>query len=434
MSKFFVVFQSIGVLLVLSVAFEFLFKGSYEPRVTTILLAAFTTFILMFFACKSVSQKKNFLVAVFLFVLLFLNAGIRWLRMTFPLRDTEQVLLTIQMPVQGFVEPFVIDFLIKVLLLCVLFTVILYLPANKFYTNVKFSKIIFALVFLGVTTLSVCSFINDISVESFKEYASFFFGNKNKYQIEHSDFLEKYYVNPDSVKIVNKDSAKNLIFIFLESMENRFVPYMPQVQKLLDNATTFYKNGELSGGTDVLGTKMTISAMIAKTAGIPFLYSNDYIHKQASVKKEVLFPNQKTLYEILENFGYKNVFMQGSDAHFAGTGIFFKNHGISEFYDINNLNAKEDVTDSLKKKKFHPGFTDRTLFRLAKNVLDTLSKYQRFSLTIATIDTHFPYGFYDEACAFKPQDSSNDALFKAVLQCEEKELLDFIKWIQKLCL
>lgn len=416
---------------ILSVALEYLFAGNFFPRILTVACACVTSFVLFFPVRKNNFGKGKWWLLAFLFLLLFINASIRWTRGTFPLRDVDQVLMTLQMPLDGFVKPFVTDFCKKPLLLSILFSAFLFLPVRRFYACVKFSKIILTLAFALVTSLSVRSFINDISWESTKEYASFFFGYSGDHQLGHSDFLEKYYVNTDSTNVVASDSTRNLVFIFLESMENTFVPYMSQFRNVVSANESFYSNGKLSGGTDVRGAQMTITAMVSKTTGLPLLYSNDFVQKLSTVQNASFFQKQKSLYDILNKHGYRNVYMQGSDATFAGTRIFFEQHGIEKVYDVSNMGVKQDLADSLKKIQFHPGFTDRTLFREARNVLDTLSKSSKFSLTLATIDTHFPRGFYDDACEYKPVENSDDDVLKAVLKCESKELVAFIEWIKK---
>ena len=71
------------------------------------------------------------------------------------------------------------------------------------------------------------------------------------------------------------------------------------------------------------------------------------------------------------------------------------------------------------------------MFDYAEKIIKRAEFDERpFSLTIATIETHFPYGLYDEECLEKPQNSSDEAMLKATIRCSSRQINEFISFVQ----
>ena len=99
---------------------------------------------------------------------------------------------------------------------------------------------------------------------------------------------------------------------------------------------------------------------------------------------------------------------------------------------MHTLNKQQDIEEKYRNfRTFEAGITDRTILDISKHILDTLSKKQHFSLTIATIETHFPYGFYNKNCEDKPYNNSEQASLEATIKCASKDIRSFINWIKQ---
>lgn len=82
---------------------------------------------------------------------------------------------------------------------------------------------------------------------------------------------------------------------------------------------------------------------------------------------------------ILEKNGYKNYYILGTDARYAGKSTYLKQHGNFVIYDKNNIKGGGNEVY----------YRDQRLFSFIKEKLLKISKQQPFSLLIQTIDTHF---------------------------------------------
>ena len=83
-------------------------------------------------------------------------------------------------------------------------------------------------------------------------------------------------------------------------------------------------------------------------------------------------------------------------------------------------------------RSFEAGLTDRSLYAASRAYIDSIARNgSPFSVSIATINTHFPYGFYDKECLEKPESGSDEDYYKATLRCASREVNEFVEWCQK---
>ena len=91
--------------------------------------------------------------------------------------------------------------------------------------------------------------------------------------------FEEEYVDPDSVDISFPEEKRNLIYIFLESMETTYFSdelgddseegLIPELYDLAEDNVNFSEDEEVGGFLPVSGTTWTIGAMVGQTAGVP---------------------------------------------------------------------------------------------------------------------------------------------------------------------
>ena len=155
-----------------------------------------------------------------------------------------------------------------------------------------------------------------------------------KTQFSLSSIFEKYYINPKETKVTFPEQKRNLIYIYVESLEMTNIDkesgggfdisYMPNLQKIAKENINFSNSEVLGGAYDAYGTSWTMAAMIAQTSGIPLKMSidgNELEEYSDSV------PGAYSLGDILKKNGYENYLMIGSDANFARRREYFEYHG-----------------------------------------------------------------------------------------------------------
>lgn len=254
-----------------------------------------------------------------------------------------------------------------------------------------------------------------------------------KGQSTYSTFVDNNYVDPADVNIKFPEQKKNLIYIFLESMEMTYADekaggafdknVIPELTKLAKQNEDFSgDSNELNGGIPMPGTTWTMGAMFGQTSGLPL---NISIDDNAMDTQKSFFPGIITLGDILQKEGYSQTLLIGSDATFGGRKLYFTDHGqydiIDYEYAVKNKMIPEDY-------KVWWGYEDEKLFGFAKERLLELSRQDEpFNLTMLTVDTHFEDGYVCERCS----DTFGDNQYANVMACSSKQVKEFVDWIQK---
>lgn len=142
-------------------------------------------------------------------------------------------------------------------------------------------------------------------------------GDYMKGQSTYSTFINKNYVDPADVNIEFPEKKKNLIYIFLESMEMTYadekvggafeeniIPELTELSKKNENFSG--DSDELNGGIPMPGTTWTMGAMFGQTSGLPL---NISIDDNAMDTQESFFPGIITLGDILHEEGYSQTLL-----------------------------------------------------------------------------------------------------------------------------
>ena len=258
-------------------------------------------------------------------------------------------------------------------------------------------------------------------------------GSYVKAQGEYSDFIDDYYVDPAEVEITFPEQKRNLILIFLESMETTYADtenggafeenVIPELTKLAQENEDFSgEEDKLNGGYSMPGTTWTIGAMFAHTSGLPLSVS---INGNNMDTQDSFFPSAITLGDVLEREGYSQTLMIGSDATFGGRRLYFTEHGNYDIVDYNYAIQSGMIPEDYK---VWWGYEDQKLFSFAKEKLLELSSQDTpFNLTLLTVDTHFEDGYLCEVCP----DVYGDDQYSNVMACSSYQVDDFVKWVQE---
>ncbi len=246
-----------------------------------------------------------------------------------------------------------------------------------------------------------------------------------------SDFIETHYVEPDKAELTFPEKKRNLIYIFLESMESTYADtdagevieedYIPELSKLAEENINFSNTPKIGGALSYTGTTWTAAAMVAQSSGVTIkvpLTAENYGGENSYM------PGIVSIGDILAEQGYEQTLLLGSDAEFASRDSYFTEHGN---YEIVDINALKEAGRLPKDYQQWWGFEDEKLFAYAKEELTRLAGSGKpFNFTMLTADTHFPNGYRCRLCP-----DTYEQQYANVLACSSKQVYDFVRWIQQ---
>ena len=383
-----------------------------------------------------VVQKGNIIAySLILFSLFFLSLQI-WLDRYFGVVDFEQFIIFLSFGLTGLLDSdnYIIAKFIQIcILLPLLCTLILFLISKsvRLFTNsTLINKIVLIIknrnIYISfiLFVFSVLFFLKSISFEDF-----LFRDNSN-------DFIKDNYVEPNLNDFTDKKTKKNLVLIYVESLEDLLL------DKNFSSESTISKFSfsEFDAKTikkfkPTKYTNWTIGSIVATHCGIPqkpigiidtqkIKLIRNKPNKLGFAMKNFL-PNANCLGDLLKASQYKNIFINAVDLRFSATGLFFVQHGYDEVIGKRYFEKSHYNYDSYT---WGGGPNDSVLFDLAKEKITKLNKNNdKFNITILTTDTHDP-GFVDNRCDIK-MDTNVSKLTKAMI-CTSDALYKFIKYIQ----
>ena len=257
-------------------------------------------------------------------------------------------------------------------------------------------------------------------------------GDYLKDQNTESKFIEDEYVDPTDVEVVFPEQKRNLIYIFLESMETTYSDVddggafdenvIPELTEIAQTNEDFSgADPKLNGGYSLAGTTWTMGAMFAQTSGLPL---NISISANDMDTQDSFFPGVTTRGDILSDAGYTQTLLIGSEAQFGGRKLYFQEHGNYEMEDYSYAIENGLIPSDYK---VWWGYEDQKLFEFAKEKLLQLSQGDEpFNLTMLTVDTHFEDGYVCEQCP-----TEYDTQYSNVMACSSRQVGEFLKWIQQ---
>lgn len=217
------------------------------------------------------------------------------------------------------------------------------------------------------------------------------------------------YIDPKTILFEFPEQKRNLIILFLESVED-----LPQIQKLRKIKGSL----PLKGYQEQPVQNYTIAALVQNFCAIPYLYkpATSFESMQNFLSGAVCYP------EILRSFGYQTRFLKAFDLDFTRTGTFLNLHGFEKALGKNEL---EELYHPSKEDQTEWGVTDRKLYEIAKSQILELSYSQKpFMFALITLDTHFPNEHLDKNC---PKIFNDE---RDILTCADEMAAEFVRWIQ----
>lgn len=355
-----------------------------------------------------------------------------WLFKTWEALSVDEILFHLKAPLAGTNSAMIVDYL-KVYGLAeagvILGVLTLLFILRKKPIEFRFTLAFSLLAGLGLFGYALFDFTEQVKLAAFLGQQEVVEGEEPK-----EDFIAAHYVNPRSVSLVFPEEKRNLIYIYLESMELTYTDaasggafeqnVIPELTELaLENECFNGDSEQLNGAIVYPGTEWTMGAIFGQSTGLPLKVAgaaNDLLSRYDS-----FFDGLVGIGDILEKQDYHQVFLLGSDAVFGGREAFFGTHGS---YDIRD--HPYALENGLIPEGYHVfwGYEDMRLFDIAKQTLLELAEEETpFNLTMLTVDTHFPDGYVCELCGYEYDDDQ----YSNVMRCSSRQVAEFIAWIQE---
>lgn len=352
-----------------------------------------------------------------------------WILNTFGTLSIDALIFQLKVPLKGTNTDFYISFLIQVILPTLFILLIIGLIFKTIiYKNKKFTlhlprfliNIIIMVIPVIIIVFSFYKLSNSIGLIDYIKNLS-----------NTSDFIGENYIEPRQVEINFPEEKRNLIYIFMESMENTFMSYevggameenlIPELTAIADNNISFSNTNSNGGPITTPGTYWTIAAMVSQHMGLPLSLPID---NNSYNLYETFIPGGYSLGDILQANGYNQTLLVGSNAEYGGRKAFYQQHGNYKILDLFSAWADGIVPNN---RSVFWGFEDLYLYEYAKKELENLSaQNEPFNLTMLTVDTHHVEGYYCSLCQ-----NEHDKQYWNVISCASRQLQEFLSWVQQ---
>lgn len=246
-----------------------------------------------------------------------------------------------------------------------------------------------------------------------------------------SSIFESEYISPDDVAITFPVKKRNLIVIYMESMEATYasvqsgggkpVDYIPELTQLTRENVSFSNDEDLGGAGAAAETGWTMGGLFASATGVPYKLPID---GNNAGEYENFAPGLKGLGEVLSENGYQNYFMCGSEASFGGRKAFYEQHGSYSIMDYNSA-----IEDGIIPADYHEfwGMEDEKLYEYAKQQLTEIAgRSEPFNFTMLTVDTHPGDGYICGLC-----EDAYEKQYENVLSCASRQAVQFVDWVSE---
>lgn len=358
------------------------------------------------------------------FLAILLHEASNWMLATWTNLSMEELVAQMKTPIQGTSHEVLWDFVetcVPASVMAVFFVVIVIALARK-------TKITKWIVQIGAVAGSMALIVSSAQMV----WNELDVGEYLENQKTESHFIEDNYANPNQIQIRFPEQKRNLIYIFMESMETTYASKdvgggldfncIPELTQLAMENVNFSGTEQLGGIYPTDGSTWTMGAMVAQTSGLPLKLNL----RAENVSEDIeVLPKAKTIGDILGEQGYRQEIMFGSEGEFAGRKQYFEKHGGYEVLDYTY--AAENGWLPSPDYRVWWGYEDEKLFEFAKVRLNELGNGQQpFNFTMLTVDTHFEDGYPCRLC----QDLYGEQ-YANVMACSSRQLVEFIRWIQQ---
>lgn len=373
---------------------------------------------------KTAAVLDVLLTAVFAFIAPLLLFSAWWMFRTWNNLTMDELMFHLTGPLEGTSSDMIKEYLLQ----CALPTLVIFVAVIISIVILRKKKFFYLFDGVLLVGLILVSFGTVYTTANKLDLADYLDS-----QGTYSEFIDTNYVDPSETVLNFPEQKRNLIYIFLESMETTYTDkengggfsrnIIPELTEIAQENEDFSgENVKINGAHAMQGTTWTMGAMFAHTSGLPL---NISIGENSMDTQESFFGEAVTLGDILYEEGYLQTLLLGSDATFGGRRLYFTEHGN---YDIIDYNYARESGMIPEDYGVWWGYEDQKLFQFAKEKLIELAgQGSPFNLTMLTVDTHFEDGYLCEQCP----DTFGDDQYANVLACSSAQLNDFIEWVRQ---
>lgn len=388
------------------------------------------------------------ILSVINLIIIFLVAlaayATKWLRVTYGDISFDEILFTLTAPIRGTEEGLIKSFKANALVPAIIVSVLVFIALTFLYSRFassnfrfkvqlfksrahefKISGLIpfFLLVVLNIGSLAAIlnGCINEVGIKDY--YYN---------QTQNSTFIADNYIDPNNIELTFPEQKRNLIHIYVESLESSYFSkelgglensnLLEDITKLTSENINFSGTNKFGGAYAASGAGYTSAGLTAQMLGIPIKVNSEAIGLDE--QHEHFLQGATGLGDILEQQGYRQYFMMGSEKEFGNRDSLLKDHGNYIIYDLKS--AKEDGS---LPEDYHEywGFEDSKLFAYAKKQLTEIAQDDTpFNYSFLTENTHHQDGYVESDCQQKYSEQ-----YSSVISCTAGQILDFVSWIQK---
>lgn len=394
-------------------------------------------------------KNKGTVIGRFLFhiciaLLAVLTFSLKWAKDNYGNIGFEEIVFHLNMPLKGTAESLLLSYaknaLIPAVIIWIVWLVFYYWPSrDKAVLEINVCSKMFSIQLFpfrvglaGNTLIVLCCTALLFSDAS----ASFGFFEYIKNQLQQSTLIEEEYVDPAVTKITFPEEKRNLITIYLESAETSNqdkasggyfdVNVIPELTEIAKTNISFSQSDLIEGACVAPACGWTIAALVAQTAGLPlklYSYADQGVDNTMN-KYQSFMPGATTLGDILEEQGYHNYIMVGSNLNFGGRKTYFKQHGDYGVWEYITA-IRRGLIDSDYKVWW--GFEDQKLYSYAKiKLLELAEEGGPFNFSMLTVDTHHPDGYVCEICPDTYEDQ-----YSNVWACASAQVAEFLDWLKE---
>jgi len=199
------------------------------------------------------------------------------------------------------------------------------------------------------------------------------------------------------VLAVRPDRKKNVVLLYLESLERTFGKIEPTRDAFGEIAELELLGVSATNVSEIDGSSFSVAGLVATHCGVPFFFLPDETARTPDqfAESNGFMPGVTCLSDLLKGEGYSTNFMVGAGLAQFALKPFVQSHGYEYIFGNNS------VPSWMHKHSRNPfGLDDGALFQYVYSRLKFLSENDRpFLLTIRTTTLHAPGAMPSSDCA-----------------------------------
>lgn len=380
---------------------------------------------------KAASKRRALFSSVLAFLFVSFALLLVYTDNFFHALNMDALIFTLKMPIAGSSSNVLYSFIIMVLIIPSLAFLVNYVCAKKaikfvyqvpllkkdisfFPISIQHPKTVLAVYFILV--MSIVTIKLDL-IDFVKSAVT-----------ENDTFYEENYIDPRNISFTFPEKKKNLIFIYLESMEisaatlaNKEHNIIPELTALANTHLSFSHTEGLGGQVQLSGTGFSLASLCCTHLGLPLILP---IGGNSYEGTKHFFNGAYGLGDILKDNGYYLSFILGAGSEFGGLKALLKTHGD---FDLKDSNYYRNVGKVPKDYFVWWGIEDKKIIEFSKEELSRLAREEKqpFMFSVFLEDTHSLGGYLSDDCEQKfPKQIHN------VFSCMSKRVSEFVSWIQ----